>query len=125
MRRAIFFQEPIQAAPLTLNSKSLLPLNQSKSSADTVGWTYTYEGCPTNFLNCYFLDHSPCPLITVDPYDVKGGRERVRIWNIKVSNSTLIKCRSRLLNLHLPLLYSTFLLSFLLRIIYIIFFQGE
>ena len=27
------------------------------------GWTYAFEACKTNFLDCYFLDHSPCPKI--------------------------------------------------------------
>lgn len=27
------------------------------------GWTYAFGACKTSFLDCYFLDHSPCPKI--------------------------------------------------------------
>jgi hypothetical protein len=29
----------------------------------TQGWTYAFGACKTNFLDCYFLDHSPCSKI--------------------------------------------------------------
>lgn len=31
--------------------------------AGVQGWTYAFKACKTNFLDCYFLDHSPCPKI--------------------------------------------------------------
>lgn len=30
------------------------------------GWTYTFGGCESDFLDCFFLDHSPCPPVVLD-----------------------------------------------------------
>ena len=53
--------EPLQAAPLKLEDRITPPL-----WGGTIGWQYTYNGCESNFLDCYFLDHSPCPRINLD-----------------------------------------------------------
>jgi hypothetical protein len=34
--------------------------------------SYTYEGCSSHYLDCYFLDHSPCPKIHFDVINHKG-----------------------------------------------------
>ena len=75
LRRALVWNKPVQMAPLMLDMT-----NEPK---DTIGYTYTFGGCPSNFLDCYYLDHSPCPPIAVDPYIVlpEGHRSRVRAWN--------------------------------------------
>ncbi len=54
-------KRPLQAAPLTLGIRSSPPYFEGIQ-----GWTYAYGGCASNFLDCYFLDHSPCPKIVFD-----------------------------------------------------------
>jgi hypothetical protein len=38
------------------------------------GWTYAFEACKTNFLDCYFLDHSPCPKIRYNLNEPKNQK---------------------------------------------------
>jgi hypothetical protein len=38
------------------------------------GWTYAFDACKSNFLDCYFLDHSPCPKIH---YNVRDNRNKI------------------------------------------------
>ena len=59
--------EPMQAAPFKLGYRHTPPL-----WGGTVGWLYTYQGCDSNFLDCYFLDHSPCPRIDMDVWSHPG-----------------------------------------------------
>ena len=67
LRKAMFLNIPFQAAPLELGWRAVPPL-----WGGTVGWSYTYRGCASNFLDCFFLDHSPCPLVEVDPVAAKS-----------------------------------------------------
>jgi hypothetical protein len=60
-QRAIHYNVPFQIAPLTLSQRSTPPL-----WGGVEGWIYTFEGCSSHFLDCYFLDHSPCPKIKFD-----------------------------------------------------------
>lgn len=53
--------EPMQAGPFRLGYRYTPPL-----WGGTIGWLYTYKGCSSNFLDCYFLEHSPCPQINMD-----------------------------------------------------------
>ena len=52
---------PMQVSPFKLGRRFIPPF-----WSGTVGWKYTFEGCSSNFLDCYFLDHSPCPPIRLD-----------------------------------------------------------
>ena len=52
------------------------------------GWTYAYGACKTNFLDCYFLDHSPCPKIVYslrDPRnkDIQFNRSRLDMPRVR------------------------------------------
>lgn len=60
--RALFWNEPLQVAPLTLGEPKL----GGPKWEGHQGWMYTYGGCPSNFLDCYYLPHSPCPDVKVD-----------------------------------------------------------
>lgn len=78
-RRALLWHWPVQTAPLRLGQ----PKFGGPDWQGQIGWTYTYGTCPSNFMDCYFIEHSPCPVVTVDPYDVLVfNRSRVRAWNI-------------------------------------------
>jgi hypothetical protein len=56
------------------------------------GWTYAFEACPSNFLDCYFLDHSPCPKLAFNLHDrknkdIKFNRSRLempRVANLEM-----------------------------------------
>ena len=50
------------------------------------GWTYTFGGCQSNFLDCFFLDHSPCPPVTLDVRELQ--QEDLTIFDF---NSTRLK----------------------------------
>ena len=60
--------EPMQAAPFKLGFRATPPL-----WGGTIGWLYTFQGCESNFLDCYFLDHSPCPRINLDAASIPGA----------------------------------------------------
>jgi hypothetical protein len=52
------------------------------------GWTYAFDACKTNFLDCYFLDHSPCPKIMYNLHDrrnrdVKFNRSRLEMPRVE------------------------------------------
>ena len=53
---------PFQAAPVRLGRRYTPP-----DWNHELGWTYTFQACPSNFMDCYFLDHSPCPKIDIFP----------------------------------------------------------
>lgn len=38
------------------------------------GWTYAFGACKSNFLDCYFLDHSPCTKITHNLNDRRNSK---------------------------------------------------
>ena len=59
--------EPMQAAPFKLGFRATPPI-----WGGTIGWLYTFQGCASNFLDCYFLDHSPCPRINLDVWSIPG-----------------------------------------------------
>ena len=76
-RRALAWHDPVQMAPLRMGQQKL----GGPAWEGSTGWTYTYGGCPSNFVDCYFLSHTPCPAITVDPYEILGeNRSRVKAW---------------------------------------------
>jgi hypothetical protein len=60
-QRAIVFNRPFQVGPVQLGYRATPPLWE-----DTHGWTYSFGACPSSFLDCYFLEHSPCPRIRFD-----------------------------------------------------------
>jgi hypothetical protein len=66
-RRFFVDFEPMQAAPFKLGYRVTPPL-----WGGTLGWLYTYKGCESNFLDCYFLEHSPCPRIDMDAANFPG-----------------------------------------------------
>eukprot|EP01041_Mallomonas_annulata_P006147 gene6147-12454_t len=59
---------PFQAAPVRLGVRATPPIWDH-----TLGWSYTFGACSSNFLDCFFLDHSPCPKIDIDVNDPPGG----------------------------------------------------
>lgn len=67
LRKAIAFNTPYQVAPVRLGKRGVAPFWEG-----TVGWSYTFSGCPSNFLDCFFLAHSPCPAVQVDILDGPG-----------------------------------------------------
>ena len=64
-----FFMDftPMQVSPVKLGYRVTPPL-----WGGSIGWLFTYGGCSSNFLDCYFLDHSPCPIINMDAQDHPG-----------------------------------------------------
>jgi hypothetical protein len=66
-QRYFLTNEPMQVGPLRLGYRYTPPL-----WGGTIGWLYTYQGCESNFLDCYFLDHSPCPSISLDTWNDPG-----------------------------------------------------
>ena len=89
VRRAVLYNSPYQAAPMTLGLKKSLLSDENLWDIGSQGWSYTYGKCKSNFLDCYFLSHSPCPTVQVDPYKVlkKERRSRVRSWNTKMGDN--------------------------------------
>ena len=65
LRKSIHLNHPFQVAPVHLGVRVAPPIWDF-----TIGWSYTFQGCASNFLDCFFLDHSPCPQIDVDVEDV-------------------------------------------------------
>ena len=77
-RRALFYDLPVQVAPHNFGQAKL----GGPQWEGQVGWEYTFGGCPSNMLDCYFLKTSPCPPIQVDPYDILiHNKSRVKAWN--------------------------------------------
>lgn len=68
LRVALYVNIPFQAAPVRLGQRIIPPF-----WSDKLGWSYTYGACPSNFLDCLFLDHSPCPAIDVQIHDDPRG----------------------------------------------------
>lgn len=67
-KSAFFLSQPFQAAPYGPFPYRIIP----PLWEGAIGWHYTYGGCESNFLDCHFLDHSPCPHIrtmNVEPND--------------------------------------------------------
>eukprot|EP00607_Mallomonas_marina_P003626 CAMPEP_0182440272 /NCGR_PEP_ID=MMETSP1167-20130531/86954_1 /TAXON_ID=2988 /ORGANISM="Mallomonas Sp, Strain CCMP3275" /LENGTH=624 /DNA_ID=CAMNT_0024634177 /DNA_START=836 /DNA_END=2711 /DNA_ORIENTATION=- len=62
--KSLVLNIPLQVSPVRLLYRLAPP-----RWGNTVGWSYTYGGCASNFLDCFFLDHSPCPHIDVDISD--------------------------------------------------------
>lgn len=62
-KHAIMDNMPMQVSPVRLGTRTVPPIWENIHA-----WTYTFQGCSSNFLDCYFLDHSPCPYIVFD-YD--------------------------------------------------------
>lgn len=52
---------PMQIAPISLPDRKLPPVWTSVE-----GWMYTYGSCASHFLDCVYLDHSPCPPMVFD-----------------------------------------------------------
>ena len=69
---------PFQVFPVVLGYYRLMPM-----FAGIEGWTYTFGMCKSNFLDCVFLDNSPCPKIRYDVQERTGrsdlNRSRLRI----------------------------------------------
>jgi hypothetical protein len=61
LRKALQGNLPVQVSPCTLGRRATPPLWEGIQ-----GWIYTFDACPSHFLDCYFLDHSPCPHIRFD-----------------------------------------------------------
>eukprot|EP01041_Mallomonas_annulata_P007678 gene7678-15722_t len=61
LRQALYADIPFQAAPVRLGVRAMAPIWDH-----TLGWSYTFGACSSNFLDCFFLDHSPCPKIDID-----------------------------------------------------------
>ena len=75
-RRGLFKNAPIQAAPLKFGDKKI----GGPDWSGQIGWTYTFQGCESNFLDCYFLPHSPCRTIMAHPNDVLKDEFRFHGW---------------------------------------------
>mmetsp|Transcript_32219 Transcript_32219/g.32845 ORF Transcript_32219/g.32845 Transcript_32219/m.32845 type:complete len:466 (-) Transcript_32219:29-1426(-) len=73
---------PFQAAPTRLGQRVTPPIWDF-----TLGWSYTFQACPSNFLDCFFLPHSPCPSIDIDitnpPRSVRVDASRLSESNIE------------------------------------------
>jgi len=67
LREGFLRNIPVQAFPSTLGIRSTPPIWEGVQ-----GWTYSFNACKSNFLDCYFLDHSPCPRITYNINDPKN-----------------------------------------------------
>ena len=65
LRKAFYTGQPFQVAPVHLGVRASPPIWDF-----TIGWSYTFGACPSHFLDCYFLEHSPCPQLEVDVEDV-------------------------------------------------------
>ena len=77
-RRALAYNLPVQAAPHRFGHAKLGGPDWHNQN----GWEYTFGGCPSNMLDCYFLKTSPCPPVQIDPYDIlKNDKGRVMAWN--------------------------------------------
>jgi len=61
LRDGLLLDLPIQAFPTVLGARDTQPLWEGKH-----GWTYTFGACESNFLDCFFLPHSPCPPVAMD-----------------------------------------------------------
>ena len=55
------------------------------------GWTYAFQACKSNFLDCYFLDHSSCPKIRTN---VKED-ETVRVNESRFKMAPLVNMEMR------------------------------
>lgn len=60
--RTMLDNVPLQIGPVMLHEYDRYSPPWNKVD----GWTYTFQGCHTNFIDCFFLDHSPCPHISFD-----------------------------------------------------------
>ena len=72
---SLYLNIPFQAAPVKLGIRATSPIWNN-----VLGWSYSFQACPSNFLDCFFLDHSPCPYIEVDieagPGHLKVDKDR-------------------------------------------------
>ena len=64
----LYLNTPFQAAPVRMGHRLIPPLWDG-----ALGWSYTYGTCPSNFLDCVFLDHSPCPKINIEIEEGPGN----------------------------------------------------
>lgn len=65
--RSLVDNEPLQIGPVRYPERVSFP-----AWNDKVGWSYTFGACDSNFLDCFFLDHSPCPPIRADVWNDPG-----------------------------------------------------
>ena len=72
-----YLNQPFQAAPVYLGFRLIPPLWYK-----TLGWSYSFGACPSNFIDCFFLEHSPCPKIDIEIEHGPGHKlvDRVR-WD--------------------------------------------
>ena len=82
---ALQLETPFQAAPVKLGVRATPPIWDH-----TLGWSYTFQGCPSNFLDCFFMDHSPCPKVDFNMED--------RTMNLLVDKRRYAEIRGR----HIP-----------------------
>lgn len=67
LRKALTLNIPYQVSPVRLGIRGVPP-----KWDHTLGWSYTYAGCESHFLDCFFLHHSPCPRIDIEPVEGPG-----------------------------------------------------
>ena len=68
LMRAVMNNYPVQLAPVRLGKRTMPPIWEGVDS-----WPYMFQGCNhSNFVDCFFLDHSNCPRITFDPKNYPG-----------------------------------------------------
>jgi hypothetical protein len=66
LRSLVDFQ-PMQIGPVRYPYRKSFPAWNNQ-----IGWSYTFGACQSNFLDCFFLDHSPCPAILADVWNDPG-----------------------------------------------------
>ena len=65
--RSLVDDEPLQIGPVRYPERVSFPAWNNK-----VGWSYTFGACESNFLDCFFMDHSPCPPLKADVWNDPG-----------------------------------------------------
>ena len=65
--RSLVDNEPLQIGPVRYPFRKSFP-----AWNDKIGWSYTFGACNSNFLDCFFMDHSPCPPIIADVWNDPG-----------------------------------------------------
>lgn len=67
LERSIIEHRPLQIGPVRMSHRTSFPEWNNQ-----IGWQYTFNSCNSNFLNCVFLNHSPCPHIVADVWNDPG-----------------------------------------------------
>ena len=62
---AFSHRSPFQIAPIAMHRPGF---------NNSIGWHYTFGACKSNFLDCLFLPHSPCPRIALDLWQPGSAR---------------------------------------------------